>query len=121
MDKIHERFFIPMPTPTDETEMTDNSTKCRIYLNAKGKQVKWSGDFQIPEIGDRILVKMNSIGPAYVKGYFESCGFVGVMAQATDPPKWYVRQSKSAKLTWQRQHIGCFFGLEIEPTERRTS
>ncbi len=111
MQKIEERFFIEAPTPTNEHQ---------IYIDAGGNPLRWSGDFPIPAIGDPILVRMNSIGPAVVKGYFESCGFIGVMALPVRPPDWYVRQSQRAKLTWQKQNIGCFFGKEIAPERRST-
>lgn len=124
MNKYYEEFFIPLPTPTDKKVLgtINPEAEHQVYLDAKGNPLRWSGDFPIPAIGDQILVKMNSIGPAIVKGYFESCGFVGVMAKPTRPPKWLQDQIKrdTKALDWQREGIGCFYGAEIEPERRST-
>jgi hypothetical protein len=112
---MQERFFILTPTPTAETEAHH-----RIYLDASGARMKWSAKFDIPKIGQRIYINMNGIGPAIVKGYFESEGYVGVMTKATKPPKWLRRQRREdakdeRRPQWYRDGIGCEFGTEILP------
>ena len=117
---MDERFLIPKPMPTNETE-TDGSATFSIYLSGSGERLKWSGDFPLPEVGSRVYVVMNHIGWAIVKGYFESAGYVGVMTLAVDPPQWLraqrekeKRDPKYAKLPrWAKEGIGCEFGAEI--------
>ena len=113
MSKLQERFFILTPTPTPDPQ---------VYHDAEGKPMKWSGRFPIPAIGQRIYITMNRIGWATVKGYFESCGFVGVMTLAENPPDWLKKQRKRTqndltKPHWLREGIGCEFGLEISLTK----
>lgn len=92
-----------------------------IYLDALDEPMKWSASFgspipsEIPAIGDQVFVSMNSIGPSIVKGYFESCGYVGLMVKPINPPAFFVENCAKAKLRWQREGIGCVFGAEIRP------
>ena len=116
---MKERFFIPAPTPTDRTE-TVNDIAFPVYLDGD-KPMKWSGSFPVPPIESRIWIRMNRIGWAIVKGYFESCGYVGVMALPEDPPKWLLDQRRREKKEpgyadrpqWYKDGIGCFFGNEM--------
>lgn len=118
-----ERFFILTPTPTDKTETIESGTTFPVYLDATGMPMKWSGDFPIPPVGSKVWVKMNSIGWAVVKGYFESHGYVGLMTLPTKPPTWLRKQMKNdlaeesrgeTKLApWMREGIGCEFGNEL--------
>lgn len=117
---MDERFLIPKPIPTNETETVGSST-FSIYLNETGERLKWSGDFSLPEVGSRVYVSMNHIGWAIVKGYFESAGYVGVMTLAVDPPKWLRAQCEREKRDpkyakqpqWAKEGIGCEFGAEM--------
>lgn len=120
MTKFTERFFILTPTPTDRTGKDGHA----VYLDAEGKEMLWSAKFPIPAIGQRIYINMNGIGWAVVKGYFESCGYVGVMTLPTRPPKYLRDQNKAdrkdlSKPQWYRDGIGCEFGSEIllKPTK----
>ncbi len=109
-----ERFFILTPTPTDQ-----QADGFPVYLDAEGKPMKWSGKFPIPAIGTTVNIRLNGIGLAEVKGYFESCGFVGVMTLPKNPPRWLVKQNREdckdkRRPQWYREGIGCEFGNEIE-------
>ncbi len=110
MSKLIEKFFIPRPEPTDK--VIDNFT---VYVTQDGEELKWSAKFPLPAIGSRVRITLNSIGPAVVKGYFSSAGFLGVMTKATKPPKWLVAQQKrdTSNIAWIREGIGCEFGSEI--------
>ena len=105
---VVERFFILTPTPTNDP---------KVFLDAEGKEMKWSGEIPPPAIGAQINVTMNRIGPAIVKGYFESCGRLGIMMLPINPPDWLIRQRKDnpGKLKWQKEGIGCVFGTEFKP------
>jgi hypothetical protein len=107
MKPVTERFFILTPTPTNDP---------KVFLDAEGNEMKWSGVTPPPAIGAQINVTMNNIGLAIVKGYFESCGWLGVMMLPLNPPDWLVRQRKAdpGKLKWQQEGIGCVFGAEFQ-------
>jgi hypothetical protein len=118
-----ERFFILTPTATDQTETVtyqdDSSRDFAVYLDASGLPMKWSGDFPVPAIGSRVFITMNRIGWAFVVGFFESGGYVGLMTKPTNPPKWLRDQQRRARKEdglpqWQRQGIGCTFGAECK-------
>lgn len=112
-----ERFFILTPTPTDKTKKDNNGNEFPVYLDASGMPMMWSGDFPIPAIGTRVYIRLNSIGWGVVKGYFESCGYVGVMTLPENPPKWLRdqqrRNNNAGSPQWMREGIGCEFGSEL--------
>ncbi|WP_256327407.1 hypothetical protein [Variovorax sp. EL159] len=60
---------------------------------AANDQVKWSAEFEVPEIGTDILVRINGIGRAKVVGYATQDGYLGVMCEPYNPPDWWVRQN----------------------------
>jgi hypothetical protein len=115
-----ERFFIPEPVPTgtiSEARKLDDAT-FPLYRENDGNLLKWSGDFPLPKVGDRIYITMNGIGWAYVMGYFASEDYLGVMTLATKPPAWLRQLNRkhakdASKPEWIRRGIGCEFGTEI--------
>jgi hypothetical protein len=127
--EMTERFFISTPTPTGRTTepSRESSTVFSIYLDASGNEMRWSASFPIPPIGARVYCTMNHIGWARVVGYFESAGFVGVMANPSNPPPYYRRQTREARKEhkqgarnyprWVLEGTGCFFGAEISLTK----
>lgn len=73
---------------------------------------KWSGDEEPPAVGTKILISMNGIGPAIVRGYFVECGWLGVLTEVLSPPDWWVKQNvKPGK----PQPLSHAFGVEIKP------
>jgi hypothetical protein len=96
--KLTERFFIPTPAPTGRTETVKypdgTGRDFPIYLDAHETPMKWSGDFPIPAVGSRVFITMNGIGWAFVVGFFESCGYVGLMTKPINPPQWLRDQQK---------------------------
>jgi len=113
---MRERFFIPSPAATDKTKTIESGSKFAVYVDADGTEMLWSADFPIPAIGAKIWIRLNNIGWAVVKGYFESCGYVGVMSLPLDPPAWLKKQLADEKgdlAPWMREGIGCEFGSEI--------
>lgn len=112
--------MIPRPTPTGRKGEGDRA-HCEIYLDAEGKPLLWSGKFPLPNIGDRLTITMNRIGPAEVVGYFSEAGYVGVMTKALDPPTWLVKQRADDRKRpdfagmpqWWKDDIGCEFGAEV--------
>jgi hypothetical protein len=120
-----ENFFIPQPLPTGATKQGPNGQLPTYKCAGFPSEMMWSGKMPLPAIGDRIYITMNSIGPAIVKGYFESEGYVGVMTLALNPPKWLQDQRKReakdprymSKPTWVKEGIGCEFGTEILPIQ----
>jgi hypothetical protein len=117
-----ERFFIATPVDSGDLTFTDFEGKERTVKSytdpITGEVMKWSADFELPAIGTKVFVTMNGIGWAWVKGYFVSEDWVGVMTLATAPPTWLRKQNKehakdTSKPQWYRDGIGCEFGCEI--------
>jgi hypothetical protein len=72
---------------------------------------KWSGDKAPPAVGDKVRISMNGIGPAIVRGYFVEYGWLGVLTEVLNPPKWWVEQNvKPGKPA----PLGHAFGVEIK-------
>lgn len=118
MPEFRERFFILTPTPTNETKKDRAGNEFPVYLDASGHPMMWSAAFPLPAIGSRVFVTLNGIGWAVVKGYFESCGYVGLMTLPTKPPKWLRDQVKrhaknGSAPKWIVEGIGCEFGAEV--------
>ncbi|KPU88108.1 hypothetical protein APR50_42690 [Variovorax paradoxus] len=55
--------------------------------------LKWSADFDVPSIGEDVIIRMNSIGRAKVVGYASQGGYLGVMTAPYGPPDWWIRQN----------------------------
>lgn len=55
--------------------------------------LKWSGDFDVPVIGEDVIIRINAIGRAKVVGYASHGGYLGVMTVPYSPPDWWIRQN----------------------------
>jgi hypothetical protein len=125
MRKTTERFFIATPIPSLEIKTDSDNNTFPVYLNEKGKPMMWSGAFPVPAIGSRVFIKMNNIGWAVVKGYFESCGYVGVMTLPVNPPAWLREQLNEPKgpncPDWVREGVGREFRSELTLQEPHDS
>ncbi|TDN39879.1 hypothetical protein E4631_23455 [Hymenobacter sp. UV11] len=66
----------------------------------------WSGKGEVPAIGARVHIYMNSYGPAEVKAYFHADGYLGVICQPDQMPARFVGHGVTQ---------GHFFGVELEP------
>ena len=79
-------------------------------------KVKWVSSEPIPQVGKRILVTMNNFGYGIVSGYSvqgnsdTDAGYLGVVVQLENPPKWFVKQCQLNK----KELVGTFFGTEIK-------
>lgn len=125
-----EVYFIDRPQKTEATYARDDDAVLEIWRDADGHPLLWSGGQRLPEIGEKITITMNSIGPAVVKGYFKAGNpkqaygmYLGVMTLVTKPPKWLRDQRKremkesptwAERPQWYRDGIGCEYGTEIE-------
>ena len=49
--------------------------------------LKWSGSGEVPAVGTRVHIYMNSIGPVEVKAYFHGEGWFWVLCQADRMPE----------------------------------
>lgn len=104
---FYEKFFVDPPQPTKDSH---------LYCTTDGFLVKWSGTTPLPAVGTEIRILLNHIGPGTVTGYFESCGFIGVMVTPSKPPDWLLqqcREHRSDAPDWLRQGIVCVFGAEM--------
>ncbi len=55
--------------------------------------LKWSAQFDVPQVGQDIFIRINAIGRAKVVGYGAQDGYLGVMTVPYDPPGWWIRQN----------------------------
>lgn len=74
-------------------------------------QFKWSADFEVPAIGDDVVIRINGIGRAKVIGYATHGGYLGVMCVPYSPPAWWVRQNGPASA----ENAALAYGAEISP------
>ncbi len=72
-------------------------------------QFKWSAEFEIPAIGNDIVIRVNGIGRANVVGYAAHGGYLGVMCVPHSPPAWWVRQNGPASA----ENAALAYGAEI--------
>jgi hypothetical protein len=72
--------------------------------------VKWSGEYPIPQIGDRVITTVNGMGSGVVESYFVEHGYVGVLMVLDKPPAWHVNQHKGTK----HEGIAMVFGSELK-------
>ncbi|MDF7815488.1 MULTISPECIES: hypothetical protein [Hymenobacter] len=107
----------PAPTPKQPEisplDWVGDPEKCPKYVgfptrNGLPPVLIWSGEGQVPAIGARVHIYMNSFGPAVVKAYFHADGYLGVLCAPEVLPDWFQRQSPGVTLV----HI---FGRELEP------
>jgi len=68
--------------------------------------LQWSGRGEVPAIGARVHIYLNSIGPAEVKAYFHGEGWLGVLCQPEKMPEHLAKHGVT---------LGHFFGRELEP------
>jgi len=109
-----------LPKPQEETSL---DSAFRLYHSPEVGLMKWSNSRPLPDLGAKIKVTSNGIGPATVIGYFSETvdegSYVGVMTVAHNPPKWLKDQNragaaKADKPLWYRAGIGCIYGTECE-------
>jgi hypothetical protein len=89
-----ERFFIITPVATDRKAPNSEGTLFPVFLSEK-TELKWSGKTAPPAVGDRVYMRINSIGWGTVQGYAESHGYLGLLVKPENPPDWFVRQQKA--------------------------
>lgn len=75
-------------------------------LHPSQSTAKWSGTMPIPQRGELVLGRMNSLGIAKVVGYFEDSGYLGVLVIPLNPPEHIVRR------VGYNQPVGLF-GAEL--------
>ncbi|BEP58690.1 MULTISPECIES: hypothetical protein [unclassified Variovorax] len=70
---------------------------------------KWSADFEVPSIGDDVIIRINAIGRAKVVGYASQGGYLGVMTVPYSPPDWWILHNGAPN----RDNAALAFGAEI--------
>ena len=75
-----------------------------------GDALIWAGKVAPPPVGDKVQVRMNSLGTGDVVGYFSLEGYLGLRVQLDSPPEWYIKQNKG-------NVVGHIFGPEFAPLE----
>lgn len=132
---MSEKFYILTPTPTGRFAPNSDGQMFPVYLDASGNEMKWSGAGLLPQIGERVYMKINSIGFGKVEGYCDSHGWLGLLVMPENPPDWYRKQiqqrvdetSKACRLgpvkakiervrvwpRWTCDGVACVFGAEI--------
>jgi hypothetical protein len=69
-------------------------------------EIRWSGDFPIPKIGDRVNVIINDLGTGEVIGYFVEYNFLGLYVRLDHQPEWHKIQAQV--------DYAMPFGIDIE-------
>lgn len=137
---MSERFFILTPQATDRKAANSLGELFPVYLDASGVEMKWSGKMELPAIGARVYMAINSIGWGTVEGYCESHRFLGLLVRPENAPAWYRKQveqrvdetlkarrlgPEKAKLErvrewpkWICEGLACVFGAEIRLGEQ---
>lgn len=72
--------------------------------------LKWSGDFPIPAIGQKVKINFNDLGTGVVDGYFQEGGYFGVRVKLDKEPAWKVKQHKGTQFAG----MAMIFGVEIK-------
>jgi len=67
---------------------------------------EWTGNFT-PKMNQRVRVKVNGLGFGRIAGFFEECGFQGVIVTLENAPDWHKRQRNNDPQAW-------VFGREME-------
>lgn len=73
-------------------------------------QIVWSGPEPVPQIGDTVRLRINSIGLGRVESYAVYEGYLGLMVSPFDPPQWWKNQSNEHKPPYS---AALAFGAEI--------
>jgi len=81
-------------------------------LTAPREGAIWSGDFPIPERGDKVYVRFNNFHSGIVRGYFVEYDYLGVYVEPDEPPQWWIDQS--VKETGCRHRCCMVFGAELK-------
>ncbi|MBT1509375.1 hypothetical protein KIP88_02575 [Bradyrhizobium sp. SRL28] len=80
----------------------------------EGKLVWANKDgFQPPPVGSKVMVRINNLGVAEVKGYFSQEGYLGLLVVLDNAPEWYIKQNGDAK------KVGHVFGPEVKALEAK--
>lgn len=100
----------PQISPLDWVGNPEKCPKCVGFPTRTGLPAGliWSGRGEVPAIGARVYIHMNSFGPAEVKAYFHADGYLGVICQPDQMP---------ARLEAHGVTQGHFFGIELEPRQ----
>ncbi|MFM9925449.1 hypothetical protein VLK31_20840 [Variovorax sp. H27-G14] len=77
---------------------------------------KWSADFDVPLIGEDVIIRINAVGRAKVVGYASQNGYLGVMTVPYSPPDWWIRQNGPPS----PDNAALAFGAEISLAGERS-
>lgn len=72
----------------------------------------WSGAGELPAIGSKVNIYMNSYGPATVDGYFHADGYLGVICSPDTLPDWFKKQCPGVT----KAHL---FGIDLTPRKSK--
>jgi len=83
-----------------------------LYITAFHPEVvdretlKWSSEAAPPEVGDSVKTRM---GDATVLAFHGSHGYLGIIAELSDPPEWFTAQAKKDNYSLAAD----FFGADL--------
>ncbi len=90
------------------------SYKVCLYRTKNGERLHWLAGFPLPNLNDRVRIKMCEIGDATVVGFFREPGelgwLVGVIVRTDDPIPDGLKGH-----TLQRDGQLCLHGTEFKP------
>ena len=73
--------------------------------------LKWSGQFPVPAIGDKVTIKFNELGEGIGQAYFQEHGYFGLEVKLSGAPKWHYKQHPPGSKHHGRALV---FGAEIK-------
>jgi hypothetical protein len=97
------------------TSWTDTTREAPALIGFASREhfpagLQWSGSGEVPAVGQRVRLYVNSMGEATVKAYFHHEGFLGVLV-APDQMPAHLRGVSTCHA----------YGIELEPRRLRLS
>ena len=100
--RAYDLKSVPLPVLRPERDGDTVTNKGAGYL--------WSGEGDLPGIGQRVFVSMNGLGYGTVTAYLYEAGWLGVFVRLEDAPEWHRRQTAGRT---QYPGIAMVYGAEL--------
>lgn len=92
-DRRYNLTALPLPVLRPILSTTRKDRHGDAVITNMGKGYLWSGEGDVPGLGQRVTVAMNRLGAGTVVGYLVEYGWLGVKVELDAPPDWHRRQN----------------------------
>lgn len=106
-DKPERACFYSILSPAFRLPGSDSLVEVAGFTGSQA--LKWSNRDFVPEIGERVFIRMNGFGAGTVVAYFTEAGWLGVEVVVDERPEWHVKANKDTHPN------PLVFGAEIRP------